>query len=183
MKNKSTIYKMATYGIFTALLCIFAPMSVPIGPVPVTLTNLILYTAVFILGTRGTLVSYIIYLLLGIVGLPVFSGYAGGVAKVAGPTGGYLVGFILMILVSGIAVKFGKANPFFTIPAMILGTVIAYALGTAWFVFQMKTTFAGALSLCVYPFIPFDLAKIVIGTILGKAIRTALISAGLITVE
>ena len=89
MKNKSTIYQLTTCAIMTALMCILGPMSIPIGPIPVSFTNLVIYLAVYLLGTKGATISYLIYLLLGAVGLPVFSGYAGGLAKLAGPTGGY----------------------------------------------------------------------------------------------
>jgi len=183
--NKSKTYFMATCAIMTALLCIAAPNSVPIGPIPVTLTNLILYFAIFILGTKGTTVSYIVYLLLGIVGLPVFSGYAGGIGKVAGPTGGYLVGFIPMIIISGIffaaSKKKGKATCVaITMAGMIIGTAVAYILGTIWFVIQMDCDYAYAFSVCVLPFIPFDLGKMVVANILGHAVRKPLIKQGLI---
>ena len=182
MKNESTLYNFTTYAIFTALLCIFAPMSIPIGPVPISLTNFVLYVAVFIIGLKGSLISYGIYLLLGIVGLPIFSGYEGGPGKLVGPTGGYLIGFFLIILISGIVVKFQKANPLFSIPAMIIGTALAYVLGTIWFVIQAKCSVEYALTLCVYPFIIVDLIKIVIGCSLGNAIRIPLIKAGFIEV-
>lgn len=183
MENKSKIYLLTCCALMAALMCIFGPMSVPIGPIPVSLTNLILYFALYLIGTKGTLISYIVYLLLGIIGLPVFSGYQGGPAKIAGPTGGYLVGFILLVLISGIIMKRSKLNIPITIVGMIVGTLVAYAFGTVWFVVLMKVTYSYALSVCVFPFIPFDLAKIVIATILGKAVRTALIRANLIIVD
>lgn len=184
--KKNNIYEMVICAFIAAIICIFAPMSVPIGPIPVSLTNLVLYFAIFILSTRGTTISYIVYLLLGIVGLPVFSGYAGGIAKVAGPTGGYLVGFIPMIVVMGIvynkiALKNKLAvNVVITVVGMVAGTLIAYALGTLWFVIEMDCTWEYAMSVCVIPFIPFDLGKIAIANILGRAVRKPLVAQGLI---
>ena len=102
MKKKSTVYQLTTCALMAALMCILGPNSVPIGPVPVSLTNLVIYLAVYLLGTKGSTISYIVYLFLGMVGLPVFSGYEGGFGKLAGPTGGYLIGFILMAIVCGI---------------------------------------------------------------------------------
>lgn len=180
MKKKSVVYELTTCALFAALMCIFGPMSVPIGPIPISLTNLVIYVAIYILATRRTTISYMVYLLLGAVGLPVFSNYSGGIGKLAGPTGGYLVGFIIMILISGIAFELSKTNVFITAIGMILGTIVAYVFGTIWFVFQMKCEWAYALSVCVYPFIGFDLGKIVIASILGKSVRTALLRAGLI---
>lgn len=180
--NKSKIYMITTYAMMTALMCIFGPMSVPIGPIPISLTNLILYFAIYLIGTKGTSLAYIVYLLIGVVGLPVFSGYQGGIGKLAGPTGGYLIGFILLIIASGIA--FEKAPEKLRIPVtiagMIVGTFFAYLFGTIWFVYQMDCEVSYALTVCVFPFIPFDLAKIVIATILGMAVRKPLKKQGLI---
>lgn len=174
---------MATYAVMTALMCIFGPLTVPIGPVPISLTNLILLFSIFILGTKGTTISFIVYLLLGIVGLPVFSGYEGGIGKIAGPTGGYLIGFIPMIILCGIVYsRFRKTKldiPV-TAAAMVVGTLLAYAFGTVWFVIIAKCDIAYALGICVIPFIPFDIAKIVIANILGRAVRVPLVKQGFI---
>lgn len=184
--KKNNIYEMVSCAFIAAIICIFAPMSVPIGPIPVSLTNLVLYFGVFILSTRSLTVAYMIYLLLGAVGLPVFSGYAGGLGKLAGPTGGYLIGFIPMIIIMCILYnkqavnKKMPANIGITVLGMIVGTVVAYAFGTAWFVFQMECTIEYALTVCVLPFIPFDLAKIVIANIIGRTIRKPLKAQGLI---
>lgn len=181
MKNRMSTYQLATCALFTALMCIFGPMSVPIGPVPVSLTNLVLYLAVFVIGTKATAISYVAYLLLGAFGLPVFSGYAGGLAKITGPTGGYLVlGLLSMAILCGIAVEKTKGNLVICIPAMVLATFVDYLFGTLWFVFMMQCEWGYALSVCVIPFIPFDIAKVVIACIIGKQIRKVLVRAGLV---
>lgn len=180
MKTKSNVYQLTTCALMAALMCVLGPMSIPIGPVPISFTNLVIYLAVYLLGTKGATISYIVYLLLGTVGLPVFSGYTGGLAKLAGPTGGYLVGFILMALICGVAMEKSNANLVVTIPGMIVGTAVAYLFGTIWFVFEMECTVWYALTICVFPFIVGDLAKIVIATVLGMAIRTALAKANLL---
>ncbi len=158
-------------ALFAALMCICGPLSVPIGPVPVSLTNFVLYFALMIIGTKLTFISYIVYLLLGLVGLPVFSGFAGGVAKVAGPTGGYLVGFLLMVLIGGFLMEKSKSNPVITGIGMVIGTAICYAFGTAWFMFSLDYELLPALSLCVWPFVPFDLIKIVLAIIAGRIVQ------------
>lgn len=101
---------MTMTGLFAALICILGPLSIviPGTPVPISFTNLAIYLAVMVAGWKRGTISYLIYLLLGMVGLPVFSAFTGGVAKLAGPTGGYLVGFIFMALISGIAID--KSN-------------------------------------------------------------------------
>lgn len=80
-------------------------LSDPVSPVPISLTNLVLYFMVYILGMKASLMSFCLYLLLGAVGLPVFSGFAGGLGKLAGPTGGYLLGFVFMTLAAGFMVE------------------------------------------------------------------------------
>ena len=185
--SKSKIYYYIAYALMAALICIFAPMSVPIGPIPISLTTFILYFSIFIIGTRGSLLSFIVYMLLGIAGLPVFSGYMGGIAKVAGPTGGYLLGFIPMILIMGLAyekLELGKEKGVIgvviTFSGMLLGTLVAYAFGTLWFILQMKCDLPYALGVCVIPFIPFDIGKMVIANFLGRAVRRPLLKQGLI---
>lgn len=180
--TKNLVYTMTTCAMFAGLMCILGPRSIPIGAIPISLTNLVIYLAVYLLGGTGSTISYLIYLLLGLVGLPVFSNFSGGPAKLLGPTGGYLIGFIFMALISGLGleVKNTKLKIVFTILGMIVGTIVAYAFGTAWYVYEAKTTWAGALTVCVFPFIPFDLAKIAAASIIGIPTRYGLIKAGLL---
>ena len=178
--KKSTVFNMTSCALMAALMCVLCPVSVPIGPIPISLSILVILLTVYVLGTWRALVSYTVYLLLGAVGMPVFSGFQGGLAKLAGPTGGYLVGFWLMILVAGIIMEKGKRNLLVTILGMLVGVAIDYAVGTAWFVFQTESTVVHALDVCVYPFIPFDVAKIVIAVLLGSVVYKGLQKAKLL---
>ena len=94
--------KLVLIALMTAITCIFAPMAIPIpvSPVPISLTNLVIMISIYVLGFKDATISYIVYLLLGLVGLPVFSGFTGGLGKLAGPTGGYLIGFIFLALIA-----------------------------------------------------------------------------------
>ncbi len=178
--KKSTVFNMTSCALMAALMCVLCPVSVPIGPIPISLSILVILLTVYVLGTWRALVSYTVYLLLGAVGMPVFSGFQGGLAKLAGPTGGYLAGFWLMILVAGIIMENGKRNLLVTILGMLVGVAIDYAVGTAWFVFQTESTVVHALDVCVYPFIPFDVAKIVIAVLLGSVVYQGLQRAKLL---
>ena len=178
--KKSTVFNMTSCALMAALMCVLCPVSVPIGPIPISLSILVILLTVYVLGTWRALVSYTVYLLLGAVGMPVFSGFQGGLAKLAGPTGGYLAGFWLMILVAGIIMEKGKRNLLVTILGMLVGVAIDYAVGTAWFVFQTESTVAHALEVCVYPFIPFDLAKIAVTLLLGSLVYKGLQKAKLL---
>ena len=178
--KKLTVFNMTSCALMAALMCVLCPVSVPIGPIPISLSILVILLTVYVLGTWRALVSYTVYLLLGAVGMPVFSGFQGGLAKLAGPTGGYLAGFWLMILVAGTIMEKGKRNLLVTILGMLVGVAIDYAVGTAWFVFQTESTVVHALDVCVYPFIPFDVAKIVIAVLLGSVVYKGLQGAKLL---
>ena len=167
-KNKT--YALTATALMTAVTCILAPLSVPIGPVPISLTNFVIFLSLYLLGWKKGTLSLLVYLLLGLAGLPVFSGFAGGISKLAGPTGGYIIGFIPMAIVAGIIIDKSHQR-WIQIVAMIIGTAICYAFGTVWFCFQSGYTIAAALAVCVIPFIPADLIKIVIVTIIGPMIQ------------
>ena len=177
---KTSLYKLTSCALMTALLCVLAPVAIPVGPIPVTLATLLLYLCIWLLDTRRALISTGLYLLLGIVGLPVFSGWQGGLGKVAGPTGGYLVGYLLLVLVGGLIKSSSKSRLIPTLLGMVLGTVVLYAFGTAWFIFQTKSDILSALSVCVVPFIGFDLIKIALAAAIGIPVINALRKAELI---
>ncbi len=178
--NHQQISQMAACAVMTALLCILAPLSIPIGPVPVSLAILVVCLSAYILGPLPAALSVAVYLLLGLVGLPVFSGFSGGPAKLAGPTGGYLIGYLFTALAGGYAAeRSGRcfAPTFF---GMAGGVFLAYLFGTIWFIISANATLPYALSVCVLPFIPVDLIKIIAAISLGRAVRTALLRSGLV---
>ena len=178
-KKLSNIFFLASCALMSALLCVVSPMSIPIGEVPISLATFIIYVSVWVLGPYGASLSVMVYLFLGIVGLPVFSGGAGGVGKLAGPTGGYLAGYIILAFVSGLFLKFSKKNVVITIIGMIFATALLYAFGTAWFMIQIGAKLGHALKICVIPFIPFDLIKIGLSAVVGKPASKGLSKAGL----
>lgn len=179
MKKQSALFNMTSCALMAALMCVLCPVSIPIGPVPISLSVLVILVTVVVLGTWRALVSYTVYLLLGAVGMPVFTGFQGGLAKMAGPTGGYLLGFWLMILIGGIIMERSKRNLWLTMLGMAVGVAVDYVFGTAWFVLQTGSTLTHALDFCVYPFIPLDLLKIVAAAVFGKLVWKTLIRARL----
>lgn len=178
-KSRISIYQMTVTALMCALMCILGPLSIPIGPVPISFTNFVIYLTLYLLGTKFGTASYCIYLLLGTAGLPVFSGYSGGLAKLAGPTGGYLAGFILTSLIAGILMKKAHNKPFLSIIGMTAGTSAAYLIGTAWFVYQASCNIWHALNICVFPFLIGDAAKILLASQIGPRIANALDKAHL----
>ena len=178
-KPKLTIRQMAMIAILTAITCVLAPLSIPIGPVPISLTNLVIYFGLYILGTKFETISYVIYLLIGLVGIPVFSGFTAGPGKLFGTTGGYLIGFIPMALIAGFFItRFARKKAMHFL-GMVLGTVVCYAIGTVWLSFVAGLDAWAALMAGVIPFIPGDLIKIILALILGPKIRGQLVRAHL----
>lgn len=173
-------YTMTSTALMTAVTCILGPLAIPIGPVPVSLTPLAVFLSVYILGTKRGTIAYLLYLLIGAVGVPVFSGFTGGIGKLAGPTGGYLVGFILMALIGGWFIFRFYNKVAFQFLGMFLGLVVCYAFGTVWLSYSAGMPFDAALAAGVYPFIPFDLVKIAIAIFLGRTVRRRLEGGGII---
>lgn len=179
-KSVSSIYQLSLIALMSAVMCLLGPLSIPIGDVPVTAATLIVYLTVYLLGAKMGTMSCVIYLLLGFVGLPVFSGYTGGAAKLLGPTGGYLVGYLFLAYISGLIIEKFSFKMFGTLIGMILGTVVLYIFGTAWYMILTKCTLVAALAMCVEPFIIGDLAKIVLADLVGYELRKRLKMANLL---
>ncbi len=174
--TRSKIYILAITAVMSAVMCVLAPIAIPVGPVPVTLATLVLLLSVYILGWKFCTVSIIIYLLLGMAGLPVFSGFSGGLAKLVGPTGGYLIGYIPMAVIAGLFIEKTR-NRLMHIVGMVLGTAVLYVFGTAWFCVLTSSALGTALTLCVIPFLPGDIAKIVVALLFGSVLRKSLTKA------
>lgn len=178
-KNKDQVQNMTKIALMAAVICILGPLSISIGEIPISFTNLAVYFAIYLLGTKRGTISYIIYMILGLVGLPVFSNFQGGPGKLFGITGGYIIGFVFMAIICGIFIDLWPDKYYLHFIGMVLGTAVCYFFGTVWFVILAKCTFKYALGICVFPFIIGDLIKIVIALIAGPKIRKRLIRAGL----
>lgn len=172
-KKAFTTRQMALIGVMTAVTCILGPFAIPIpfSPVPISFTNLALYFTVYVLGMRYGTVSYLLYLLLGTAGLPVFSGFSGGMGKLTGPTGGYLIGFIFMAAVCGYFIDKFPGKRGLHVLGMAVGTAIAYAFGTVWLSGQLGISFTAGLGVGVLPYLPGDAAKIFLAVFIGPRLR------------
>jgi biotin transport system substrate-specific component len=179
MEKQSKIYKMAITGVMAAVICILGPLSIPVGVVPVSFTNLAIYFALYTLGLKKGTLSYIIYMLIGFAGIPVFSGFTGGPSKLLGPTGGYIIGFLFMALISGLFTDKFLNKWYLCFAGMVLGTAVCYAFGTVWLAFEAHMSLKAALAAGVIPFIPGDLIKILLAAFIGPQIRKRLIKSNL----
>lgn len=180
--SKSSLFsplRLALTGLMTAVLCILGPLSIPlpVSPVPISFTNLAVLISVYVLGMKYGTVSCLLYLLLGFIGLPVFSGFSGGPAKLAGPTGGYLIGFLFLALIAGVFLDRFPKNYLLHVAGMILGMAVCYLFGTLWLCLQMQLDLWGGLMAGVIPYLPGDAVKIaaaiLVGPVLKKAVRRA----------
>ncbi len=157
---------IALSGIFIALLIVCSWLTIPVGAVPITLSLF----AVFLIGAMLTPANAVlicfIYLLLGLAGLPVFSGFGAGLYKIIGPTGGYLISYPIMAAVISFSVKYGK-NPLFYPIGMAASLIICYALGVSYMLISLDITLQGALVSGVAPFILPDAAKIALASLLA----------------
>lgn len=176
--HKISTSTMAVVALMTAVLCVLSPFSIPIGPIPLSLATFVLYLAVMILGGKKAAAVCLLYLLIGFVGLPVFSGFQGGPAKLFGPTGGYFLGYLLLTVIAGFFVdKFPKKRSLCLL-GCVLGTIACYGVGTLWLAFQMKINFTNALLVGVIPFLAGDVMKIGIAVWIGTLVRTRIRRAG-----
>ena len=180
--KKLTTYQLTLTAVMAAVICVLGPISIaiPVSPVPISLASMAVYLAVTVLGMKLGTLSCLIYLLLGLVGIPVFAGGSAGAAKLFGPTGGYLIGYLFLALIAGAFVGRFAKNIAFAALGMILGTIVLYALGTAWLAYSAGMDFQAALWAGVIPFIPGDLVKMVIAVLLGSAVRGRLLRAGVL---
>lgn len=179
-KTVFTTKQMALIGVMTAVTCILGPFAIPLpfSPVPISFTNLAVYFTVYVLGMKYGTVSYLIYLLLGMVGMPVFSGFSGGMGKLAGPTGGYLVGFIFMAIICGLFFDRFPGKRGMHVLGMVLGTLVCYAFGTIWLSRQLNISFAAGVGSGVIPYLPGDAAKIILAVIIGPRLHRELLRIG-----
>jgi biotin transport system substrate-specific component len=167
MKTKTLVY----IAVSAAILCVFSPWSIPIGLVPLSLATFAVYLIGAVSGHKKGSISILIFLLIGAVGVPVFSNFQGGLPKLIGPTGGYLIGYLPCGFISGLLVDKLNGRKWAYPLGMLLGTIILYLMGTAWFVYVTDYTFVAALAVCVLPFLIGDAIKILVASLTAIAVR------------
>lgn len=171
--SANKIHLMCIIAIFTALMCVLSPISIPIEPVAITLATFVVYLLGAVFSWKISLPIVLLYLLLGMAGMPIFSKFQGGLQVLAGPTGGFLIGYIPCALIEALIVGRGKKKIWVYPVAMIVGTIVLYAFGTGWFLIYGKGNygFGKAMMLCVVPFLPGDALKIALATLAGFRLR------------
>ena len=183
VKTSAQIRAAVLCGLFAAFTAVFSQISLPIGPVPISCSLIAVYLAGLFLPVKTAALSQLVYLLLGIIGVPVFAGFQSGAARLAGPTGGYLLVYPVIALILSLAMviydkKLARkplaARAAYIVSAMLVSLIVCYAAGTAWFTVFSGSSFQKALSLTVVPFIAGDIAKIVLCTVVALSARERL---------
>lgn len=169
--NKSR--DIAFMGMLLGVLVISSWISIPMV-VPFTLQTFAIFLTILLIGTWKGFFVVLSYIALGLIGLPVFSGFKSGVVAIAGPTGGYILGFLLTAIVTGKLLELLPDKRSYRYLSMFIGLTICYAFGTFWFV-NMYTkaamSFSKALSLCVIPFIIPDVLKILLADYIAGLLK------------
>ena len=164
-QTKKHILNMTYTALGAVLIAAGAWITVPFSVIPFTMQTFAVFAVTILLGGKRAAVSVLLYIALGSVGVPVFSGFRGGVGVLAGATGGYIIGFITIPLIYWAAVKLFGTKFYVKLIALVIGLAVCYLFGTVWYVLMFagdaaKAGFGYALSVCVLPYIPVDLAKL-----------------------
>lgn len=174
--NKKFTVDIALISLFTAIICVCSWLSIPIG-VPVSLQTFAVFTAAAVLGAKKSVISVVIYILLGLAGVPVFTGFRSGAAVVTGPTGGYLLGFVFAAIIIGTMTKKLPQKKWVLPVSMIAGQIACYICGAMWYKYIYlgnSVGFGETLMICVIPFIVPDIIKTTAAVILSKSVRRIL---------
>jgi biotin transport system substrate-specific component len=162
-------------SVFGAVTAAGAYMMIPVPPVPITLQTFFLYLAAALLGARLGALSQVVYLLIGMIGLPVFAGGKGGMGVLLGPTGGYLLGFVAGAYVIGRLVDLKKdPGPVWFAFAMSSGTVVIYILGVMQLILIARFSMNQAITVGVFPFLIGDALKIGGAVLIAVKLRSRL---------
>lgn len=175
MKKQITL-RIVLIALFASLIAVGAWISIPIT-VPFTLQTLVIFILIITLGFRDSLICIALYIILGLIGVPVFSGFKSGVAAILGPTGGYIIGFLFMPLVYFLSDKcFSKViskKYIVQFIGLVLSTLVCYIFGTIWFlvVYTNEITLWKTLLMCVIPFIIPDIIKMIIAIFVSNKLN------------
>ena len=164
---------MALCALFAALMAVCAWVSIPVGDVAYTLQSLAVALALLLLGGKGGTLAVTLYLLLGAVGLPVFSGFRGGIGALLGPTGGYLLGFALWALVYWLLTAIRPSRQWVSLAGLVVGLLACYGFGTLWYarLYMGGSAFGLVLLTCVVPYLLPDGVKLGLAWVLRRRLK------------
>lgn len=170
---KNTTKNITLCALFAALTAILSQISIPLPftPVPINLATVSVFMAGGLLGAKEGAISQAVYVIIGIIGVPVFANLTAGLGIAIGPTGGYIAGYIVATIIVGIISKKLGDSIYSYIVAMSVGIIGCYFIGTAWFMYLSKNGLVESLTMCVIPFLIGDIFKIILSAILTKKLK------------
>jgi biotin transport system substrate-specific component len=168
--EREQIRMMVYAALMAALTAAGAWIAIPVGPVPIVLQNLFIYLAGLLLGSRWGTISVGVYLLAGACGLPVFAGGMGGIGRIVGPTGGYLIGFLPAVFLTG-RIAGRQSRILVDVLAMILATAVIYAAGVVWLHTLTGLSWQKTFAVGMIPFLPGDAVKIAAAAAIARTLR------------
>ena len=167
MKNKDLVL----CSLFAALTGILAQISLPFpGGVSLTLQTFAVSLCAILLGSKKAFISLVVYICIGVIGIPVFSDFKGGFQAILGPTGGFILSFPVMAFIIGYICEKTR-NKMYMFLSIILGSFVNYMFGIIQFMLVTNLSFEEALLSCFVPFIFTDLTKIILATLLGYKLK------------
>ncbi len=179
MNEKLTVRDICMIGMFTALIVVFSWITIPMPlGVPITFQTFIIPLTGIILGPKKGTTSVLIYILLGVIGLPVFAGFKGGLGVLFGQTGGFIWGFLFMAFFAGLGAN--KDCIWALIIGLLIGIIIDYALGMVQFMFVSGSDLKTSFFATVVPFIPLQIVKTILAAFLGVKCKKILTKNGFI---
>lgn len=169
-------------GMFTAIISVMSQITIPLQPIPFSLSFFAIFLTGMLLKPKYAFFATLAYILLGAFGLPVFAGLRGGLHVITGMTGGFIVAYPIMALITSTSYQLSKRVKItafiknisrIALPTlgMIISLLISYFIGTLWFSYVSGSTIAYSLTVCVFPFIAFDLLKIALAISFSSILR------------
>lgn len=176
MSNRR-IKDMVLIALFSAIIVICSLITIP-SAIPFTLQTFAVFLCLNIIGAKKGIISILIYIFLGVVGLPVFSGFNGGIGALLNVTGGYIIGFIFSALTFWLVTSVfnKKSRKIINLIASFMGLIVCYIFGTLWYILLFikngeAINFISAFTICVLPFIIPDILKIVLSVVISEKIN------------
>ncbi|KZZ84927.1 biotin transporter BioY [Bacillus sp. SJS] len=179
-KQRVKLRMLILSGMFAAITAVFAQIEIPLPIVPISGQTLAVGMAATILGSRYGALAMTVYAGLGMIGLPVFAEAKGGLHILAGPTGGYIIGFIAAAFLTGYFLEKTKFTLKFALAANTIGMLVTLLFGTVWLKIVLGLPWDKALAVGVWPFVAVGLIKAVLASWIGIAVRRRLIQAKLL---
>ncbi len=168
------IKSLTLRAILAAVICVIAPLSIPVGAIPVTAATLIIYIVCACMDMSFSVPAVLLYIFLGAFGLPVFSGFSGGFQILSGATGGFIIGYIPCAAVISLMCSRYPRKKFIYPLSMAIGTVTCYLFGILWFIYISRTSVSSAGGAVILPFIVGDIIKIAVACTVSIPLKNKL---------